>query len=358
MRDESFEFLRRLLTSPSPSGYEAPGQRVWCEYVRTFADDVCTDSYGNAVAVLNPGGDPKVMLDGHIDELGLMVKHIDDLGFIYFQRIGGVDPALVRGKRVDIHTRKGIVRGVTGSTAIHLQDREKEAKVPKMHEIFIDIGAKDGKAAAKQVAVGDPITFVDSFEMLNKHVAVARAMDDRIGTWVVAEAMRLAKEAAGGKKLACALYITSSVQEEVGLNGAAMNIVNVAPHLAICAEVTHATDTPGIDVKQHGKTQMGAGPTVSLGRENHPALVQRLRDVAAGKKIPLQIETFSLSGGTDAMAFFNKLGGIPSAVLGVPNRYMHSTVEMIDLRDLEHAAELLAAFVTGLKKGERFKVNV
>jgi len=358
MRQESFEFLRELLTRPSPSGYEAPGQRVWCEYVRGFADEVRTDSYGNAVAVLNAGGDPKVLLDGHIDELGLMVKHVDDGGFIYFQKIGGVDPALVRGKRVDIHTRQGVVRGVTGSTAIHLQDREKEAKVPKMHEIFIDIGAKDGKAAAKRVAVGDPITFVDAFEMLNKNVAVARAMDDRIGTCIVAEAMRLAKEAKGPQPLRCALYISSSIQEEVGLNGAAMNIVNVAPDLAVCAEVTHATDTPGIEVKQHGKVQMGKGPTVSLGRENHPALVQRLRDVAAGRKIPLQVETFSLTGGTDALAFFNKLGGIPSAVVGIPTRYMHSTVEMIDLRDLEHASQLLAAFTRRLRKGERFKVNV
>jgi endoglucanase len=355
MREESLSFLRELLTCPTPSGYEAPGQRLWCDYIRAFADEVYTDSYGNAVAVLNPGGDPKVMLDGHIDELGLMVKHIDDAGFIYFQRIGGVDPALVRGKRVNIHTRNRVVRGVTGATAIHLQDRGKEAKAPKIHEIYIDIGAKDGKAAARKVAVGDPVTFVDGFEMLDKNIAVSRAMDDRIGTFIVAEAMRLVSAA---KKRNCALYCSSSVQEELGLHGASMNIVNVHPDVAICAEVTHATDTPGIDVKQHGEIKMSDGPTVSLGRENHPGVVQRLRDVAEAKKIPLQIETFGLCGGTDALAFFSKLGGIPSAVLGVPNRYMHTTVEMLDLRDLQRAAKLLAAFTTGLKKGERFKVNV
>lgn len=356
MRTESLEFLRELLTTPSPSGYESKIQKIWCEYVTPFADEIHTDAYGNAVAVLNPKGDPKVLIDGHIDEVGLMVKHISKEGFIYFQRIGGVDSALVRGKRVNIHAKKGIVRGVIGATAIHLIERGKEPKVPKMHEVFIDIGAPDDKAAKKKIAIGDPVTFVDDFEMLDKNIAVSRAFDNRIGCWIVAEILRLTK--ASKTKPKCALYACSSIQEETGCNGAQMQVANIKPDLAIAVDVTHATDTPGIDVKQHGEVKMGKGPTVSIGRENHPVLVDRLRKVAEKKKIALQIETFSLTGGTDAYVMWTKNGGVPSAIVSPPTRYMHSTVEMMDLRDLQHVTDWLTAFTLDLKKGERFKVKV
>jgi endoglucanase len=350
------EFLKRLLSAASPSGYESAGQRVWCEYARQVADEVRTDAYGNAVAVLNGPGDPKVMLDGHADEIGLMVHHIDEKGFLYFQRIGGVDPALVRGKRVSIHTAKGVVRGVIAAPAIHLRDRDKEPKSPKMHESYIDIGAKNGKAARKRVAVGDPVTFVDDFEMLSEDVAVARAFDNRIGTWTAIEALRLASESRS--KLRCAIFACSSVQEEVGCVGAAMTAETIRPDAAIAIDVTHATDIPGVDVKEHGEVKMGQGPTVAVGRENHPVLVARLRAVADRKKIPLQVEAFSLSGGTDALTIYRVRGGIPSAVLSIPNRYMHTTVEMLDLRDAQRAAELSAALCLDLKKGERFVVKV
>ncbi len=354
MRKESLEFLRKLLTTPSPSGYESKAQKIWCDYARKYADEVRTDSYGNAVAILNPKGDPKLMLDGHIDELGLMIKHIDDKGFIYFQRIGGVDPALVRGKRVNIHTAKGIVKGVIGATAIHLLEKGKEQKAPKMHECFIDIGARDDAAAKRRVAVGDPITFVDDFEMLDKNIGVARAFDNRVGTWTVIEALRLA--AAG--KLKCAIYAASSIQEEVGCIGATMNVFNFTPHAAVAVDVTHATDSPGVNVKEHGEVKLSAGPTVSVGREHHPVLVDRIRAVARRKRIKLQVEAFSLTGGTDAMAIHNKQGGVPATVLGIPTRYMHTTVELMDLRDLQHTADLLAAVALDIKTGERFKVKV
>lgn len=356
MRKESLEFLRTLLTTPSPSGFEWLGQKVWCEYARRYADEVTTDAYGNAVAVLNPKGDPKVLFDGHADELGLMVKHIDDKGFIYFQRVGGVDPALVRGKRVNLRTAKGVLRGVIGAPAIHLQEREKEPKAPKMHESYIDIGITDGDKVREMVQIGDVATFVDDFELLNENVAVARAFDNRAGTWIAVEALRLAAEKR--KQLKCAVYACSSVQEEVGLAGAAMNVARIQPHAAIVAEVTHATDTPGIDVKQHGDVKMGKGPTVSIGRENHPMLVARFRKLAKTRKIGLQLEAFGTTGGTDALAMYTKNGGVPALVVSVPNRYMHTTVEMIDLRDLEATAELLAAFATDVKKGERFAVKV
>ena len=361
MRKESLEFLTELLTTPSPSGFESPGQKVWCEYARQYADEVRTDAYGNAVAVLNPGGDPKIMFDGHADELGMMVKHIDDKGFIFVQRIGGMDPALVRGKRVHIHTRKGIVKGVVGATAIHLLPREGEKKAPKWPELFVDIGARDGKDAKRQVRVGDVVMFTHQFEMLNKHVGVARAFDNRVGTWCAIEGLRLAKEAAsksGGKKLNCAIYACSSIQEEVGGAGAAMNVANIKPDAAIVVDVTHATDSPGIDVKEHGEVKLGDGPTLSIGRENHPVFVEYLIAAAKAKRIGLQFETFMLTGGTNALSIYTKNGGVPSAVVGLPNRYMHTTVEMIDLRDLQRIAELLAAATLRMKKGQRFKVTV
>ena len=354
MRKESFDFLKKLLSTPTPSGSEAAGQKLWCDYARQYAHEVVTDSYGNAVAVLNPSGRTKVMLDGHVDEIGLMVKYIDEKGFLYFQRIGGVDAALVRGKRVSIHTPKGVVRGVVGATAVHLGERGKEPKVPKMHELFIDIGAADADAARRKVSVGDAITFVDDFEMLDEHVAVARAFDNRAGTWAVIEALRLAK-AAGVK---CCLCACSSIQEETGLSGAKMQVFNIRPDAAIAVDVTHATDTPGIDAKQHGEVKLGEGPTVAIGRENHPAVVERLRKVARKRRIKFQVEAFSLTGGTDAMAIWTANGGVPSAVVSIPNRYMHSTVEVLDLRDLQKTAQLLAAFCADLKKNEKFKVKV
>ncbi len=354
MRKQSRDFLEQLLTTPTPSGFEAAGQRIWCDYARQYADEVVTDSYGNAVAVLNPDASPKIMLDGHLDEIGMMIKHIDDKGFLYVQRIGGVDPALVRGKRVNIHAAKGIVRGVVGASAIHLADKEKDAKPPKFHELFIDIGVANAAAAKKKVAVGDPITFVDDFEMIGANIAVARAFDNRAGTWVVIEALRMAAE----KGTKCCVCACSSVQEETGCNGAKMQVFNVKPDAGIAVDVTHATDTPGIDVKRHGEVKLGEGPTVAIGRENHPVLIDRLRKVAAKKKIKYQVETFSTTGGTDALSIWTANGGVPASIVSIPNRYMHSTVEMLDLRDLQKTAELLGAFCCDLKKGEKFAVKV
>jgi endoglucanase len=356
MRKDSLDFLKKLLTTPSPSGYESAAQRIWCRYARKYADEVTTDAYGNAVAVLNPSGSPKVLIEGHVDEIGLMVKHITDQGFIYVQRIGGVDPSLVRGKRVDIHGRNGVVRGVIGATAIHLRKHEKDQKAPKMHEVFVDIGAADGNAAKRKVSVGDPITFVDAFETLNKNIAVGRALDDRIGCWISAEVLKQVSTMRTRPK--CALYAASSIQEETGCHGAAMNVFNIKPDVAIIAEVTHSTDTPGIDVKHHGEIKLGKGPTISLGREHHPVLVDRLRKVAETKKIDYQVETFSTVGGTDALAMWTKNGGIPATVIGLPLRYMHTTVEMVNMRDLKKFTDWLTAFVMDVKKGESFKVKV
>ena len=342
-------FLRKLLTTPTVSGHESAGQKLWVNYVKRFADEVTTDSYGNAIAALKPRAGTKVVIDGHMDEIGLVVKHIAGK-FVHVQRVGGVHPPLMQAKRVNIHAAKGIVRGVVGASMLNRKDSAE------IHEIYIDIGAKDEKEVKRKVAVGDHVTLVDDFEMLNRQVAVARAFDDRIGAWVAAEVIR--RLAPAKRRLRCAVFATSCVQEEVGMRGAMMNAFNIRPDAFFAVDVTHATDTPGIDAKQHGEVKMGEGPTVSIGRENHPLVVERLRKLAKTKKIKLQVEAFSLTGGTDAYAIWNKNGGVPSAILSVPNRYMHSTVEMLDLRDLDSTAKLLAAFATGLKAGERFRVKV
>ena len=235
VRKESLEFLRDLLNTPSPGGYESAIQQRWCDYLRPFADELHTDAYGNAVAVLNPRGSPRVLLDGHCDEIALMVKHIDDRGFLYFQPVGGIDASQLRAKRVDIHTEKGVVRGVVGATPGWLLGKiqeGKDQKAPKVHECWIDIGVRDGRKARKQVSVGDPITFADRFELLNRNVAVARACDDRIGVWLAAEAFRLA--AAGQPR--CAVFASSSVQEETGCHGAHMVVERFTPDVALAPD--------------------------------------------------------------------------------------------------------------------------
>ena len=355
MRKQSLDFLKELLSSPTPSGREVQGQKIWCEYARPFADKVTTDSYGNAVAVLNPKGSPKIMLDGHVDEIGLMIKHIHDSGQLAFQAIGGINAALLRSKRVNIHAAKGVVRGVIGAVAPHLK-KDKDGKTPEIHDLTIDIGAKDGKAARKRVSVGDVITFVETFEMLTDDLAIARAFDNRIGTWVALEVLRLAK--ADRRKLDACLIACSSIQEEVGLKGATMNVFNVRPDAALVIEVTHATDTPGISAAQHGQVKLGEGPTISIGRENHPAVIKKLRAAAKAKKIKLQIEAFSASGGTDALAIYAAVGGVPSAVIGIPTRYMHSTVEMISFKDLNKTVDLLAETCLSVKKDDQFKMKI
>ncbi|MHC4562377.1 MAG: zinc-binding metallopeptidase family protein [Planctomycetota bacterium] len=350
MERGSLSFLKKLLTTPTVSGHESAGQKLWVNYVRRYADEVTTDSYGNAVAILKPRADTKVVVDGHIDEIGLVVKHITDEGFIHVQRVGGVHPPLLQAKRVNIHGAKGMVRGVVGASGL---DRKDSAKI---HEITVDIAAKDGKEAKRKVAVGDPITLVDEFEMITRHVAVARAFDDRIGAWVAAETIRRLSTAR--RRLRCSVVATSSVQEEVGLRGAMMNAFNIEPDAFFAVDVTHATDTPGVNHNQHGKVAIGDGPTIQLGRENHPVLTKLLRSTAKKKDIPVQVEAFLTTGATNAAPVHSMMGGIASAVVSIATRYIHTAVEMIDLRDADRAADLLTAVCLTVKPNQKFKVRV
>src|SRR5437868_8040375 len=258
MREESLGFLRTLVNTPSPVGHEARGQRVWLNYVAPFADETFSDAYGNCVAVLNKGGSPRLMLAGHADEIAMTVNFITREGFIHVRKVGGIDPAIMRGQRVSIHTRGGDVRGVIGNVAPHLTKQEGERKVPKMEALFIDIGVRSRAEGEKIVRIGDPITLVDQFEMLRGDVAIARAFDNRIGTFAVIEALRLVKES--GKKLNAEICAVSNIMEEVGLLGARQIAYALKPDVALVVDVTHATDYPTINQCAHGDVKLGHGP--------------------------------------------------------------------------------------------------
>jgi endoglucanase len=356
MRETSLNFLRTLVNTPSPTGHEVRGQRVWLDQVKPLADETFSDAYGNCVAVLNKGGSPRIMLAAHADEIALAVNFIDDNGFIYVRRMGGVDAAITKAQRVTIHTGNGPVKGVVGNVAPHLTNKEGDPKVPKIHELFIDIGVADRKAAGKLVRIGDPITLVDEFELLRNDLAVARAFDNRIGTFAVAEALRLLKESQS--KPAAEVCVVSNVQEEGGLFGARQIAYSLKPDVALVVDVTHATDYPTVSKAQHGDVRVGKGPALTHGGCNHPAVVARLEAVAKSKKIPLQHEAISATSGTDTDVIFWTRGGIASALISLPNRYMHSPVEVVSLKDLELIPQLLAAFVLSVKKGEQFKVKI
>ncbi len=356
MREQSLNFLRTLVNTPSPVGHEARGQRVWLDYAAQFADETFSDAYGNCVAVLNKGGSPRLMLSGHADEIAMAVNYINDEGFIYVRKMGGVDAAITKAQRVTIHTRNGPLPGVVGNVAPHLMKEEKEPKPPKIHDLFIDIGARDKEEAQKLVRIGDPITLVDEFEMLRGDLVIARAFDNRIGTFAVAEALRLLREMPG--KLQAEICAVSNVQEEVGLLGARQIAYSLKPDIALVVDVTHATDYPTVNKPQHGDVKVGCGPTLTHGGCNHPEVVARLESIAGKKKIRIQHEAMSATSGTDTDAIFWTRGGIASALISLPNRYMHSPVELVSLKDLELIPELMAAFARSLAKGEVFKVKI
>ena len=356
MREQSLSFLKTLVNTPSPVGYETRGQRAWLDYAAPFADETFSDAYGNCVAVLNKGGSPRLMLAAHADEIAMAVNYINDEGFIYVRKMGGVDAAITKAQRVVIHTRSGPVKGVVGNVAPHLMKEEKDPKPPKIHDLFIDIGVANRKEAEKLVRIGDPITLSDEFDLLRNGLAVARAFDNRIGTFAVAETLRLLKESK--TKLHAEVCAVSNVQEEVGLLGARQIAYSLKPDVALVVDVTHATDYPTVSKPQHGDTKVGKGPTVTHGGCNHPEVVARLEAVARACKLPLQHEATSSTSGTDTDAIFWTRGGIASALISLPNRYMHSPVEVVSLKDLEMIPELLAAFAASLKKGEQFKVKI
>jgi putative aminopeptidase FrvX len=345
MKKESTAFLEELLSVASPSGFEQPGQAVVRKYLEKKADEVTTDVHGNVIAVLNPKAPMRVMLAGHVDEIGLMVTHVSDKGFIHFAAIGGVDVGLVPGSRVHVHAKKGDILGVIGKKPIHHMSAEDRKKVPEMKDLWIDIGAKDKKDAARHVRIGDPVTSTYGYEKLLNNIVVARGFDDRIGAFVVAETLRCL----AGKKIPVALYAVSTVQEEIGLRGARTSAFGVDPHAGIAVDVGFATDFPDADQKTYGEIHLGKGPIVAIGANINPVLGNLILNTADKKKIPHQLAAEPRATGTDANAIQINRAGAAAALVSIPNRYMHTPVEVISLGDVENAIKLLAETILAMK---------
>lgn len=352
LNDASIEFLEQYLNNASPTGYESGGQKIWMDYLRPFVDTFITDTYGTAVGVINPDAPYKVVIEGHSDEISWYVNYISDDGLIYVIRNGGSDHQIAPSKWVNIHTKKGIVKGVFGWPAIHTRKSGKE-ETPKLDNIFIDIGAKDKKGVeALGVHVGCVITYPDQFHILNENKFVCRAIDNRAGGFMIAEVARLIKE--NKKELSFGLYITNSVQEEVGLRGAEMITQTIQPDLAIVTDVCHDTTTPMINKKEQGHTRIGDGPVISYAPAVHNLLRERIIETAEANEIPFQRLASSRFTGTDTDAFAYSNGGVASALISLPLRYMHTTVEMVQKEDVENVIRLIYETLLTIKPEDSF----
>jgi endoglucanase len=340
MQQDSFDFLKRLVDTPGPSGYEQRVQRVFRERVIGYATDIRTDVLGNVYAAVNPGGSPRIMLAGHADEIGFQIRYINDDGMLYFGSIGGHDVIVTVGQRVTVHTVNGPILGVLGRKAIHLLDSEERNKVPKIDDLWIDIGAKDKADAKSVVAIGDCVTYEHTLQHLRGNLCVARSFDDKMGVFVVAEALRLLAR----KTLKAAVIGVSTVQEEVGLRGANTSAYGLDPQIGIATDVGHATDYPDGDKKKIGDIKLGGGPEITRGANINPVVFNLLEKTAKELGIPYQIQAAPGGTGTDANVIQLNRAGVATGLISVPLRYMHTPNEIINLDDIENAARLIAGF--------------
>lgn len=353
MKKESKKFLEKYLNNASPTGFESSGQKIWLEYIKPHIDDYFTDIYGTVVGVINPGHEYKVVIEAHADEISWFVNYITSDGFIYVCRNGGSDHQIAPSKKVNIHTEKGIVKGVFGWPAIHVREPGKEES-PSMKNIFIDCGASSKEELEKMgVKVGCVITFDDETFELNEKFIVGRALDNRIGGFMIAEVAKKIKESK--KKLPFTLYIVNSVQEEIGLRGAEMMARRIKPDVAIITDVCHDTHSPMYDKKVQGDQACGKGPVLTFGPAVQNNLLKMVMDTAEKNKIPYQRAAASRSTGTDTDAFAYSAEGSASALISLPLKYMHTTVEMVDKKDVEHVIDLIYSFVIQLKSGHDFR---
>jgi putative aminopeptidase FrvX len=350
---KSETFLHNYLNNASPTGFEAPGQKIWLEYIKPFVDEWHLDNYGSAYGVINPGQDYKVVIEAHADEISWFVNYISDDGFIYVVRNGGSDHIIAPSKRVNIHTDKGLVKGLFGWPAIHTRKTSNE-KAPSLTDIFIDVGAKKKEEVLEMgIHVGTVITFEDEFMVMNNHYFVGRALDNRMGGFCIAEVARLIKE--NNIKLPYSLYVVNAVQEEVGLRGAEMVTHSIQPDVAIITDVTHDTSTPMMEAKKLGDVKCGNGPSVTIAPAVHRKLLQLIIDTAAEKDIKIQREAASRRTGTDTDAFAYSNGGVPSALISLPLRYMHTTVETAHEDDVSGVIQLIYETLQRIENGHNWK---
>ena len=350
MQESSLQFLKDLLLAPSPSGYERPVQDVVRKYAATFADEVRTDWHGNVTICVNPGGSPRIMLAGHCDQIGLLVKNIDDRGFLWVHAIGGWDPQVLVGQDVQVWTKSGPVAGVIARKPIHLQTPEDRKVVPEIKNLWVDIAVKDGEEARSIVSIGDPITVELRYRELRNGMAAAPGMDDKTGAWTVITAA----ERASRQNPKAAIYAVSTVQEEIGLRGVQTSAHQIDPQLGIVVDVTHATDCPTIDENQYGRIKLGKGPVLYRGPNVNPVVFDKLTSLASAANIPIQINGLATAASNDAAQLQLTRGGVATGLVCIPNRYMHSPVEVVSLSDLDHAANLIAQFCLSVDASSDF----
>lgn len=350
---ESKEFLKKYLNNASPTGFEKEGQQLWLDYIKSYVDDYITDPYGSVVGVINPNADFKVVIEAHADEISWFVHYISKEGFIYLRRNGGSDHMIAPSKRVLIHTDNGPVEAVFGWPAIHTRNRSND-KAPTMHNIFLDCGCKTDKEVEELgIHVGCVVTYPDEFTVLNNRYFMGRALDNRIGGFMIAEVARLLKER--NVTLPFGLYVTNSVQEEVGLRGAEMIVQRIKPDIAIVTDVCHDTQTPMIDKKKEGDLSCGKGPVLSYAPAVHNNLLKLIVDTAKSKEIPFQRLAAMRATGTDTDAFAYANGGVVSALISLPLRYMHTTVEMVSIEDVERVIELIFESLQNIENNHDFR---
>lgn len=348
------QFLKSYIDNPSPTGHEAKGQQLWLEYIKPFADSWDIDDYGTGYAIINPGKEYRVVIEAHADEISWFVNYITDNGLIHVIRNGGSDHQIAPSKRVNIHTDKGIVKGIFGWPAIHTRSNTAEDPKTSIENLFVDLGAKDKEEVLKMgVHVGCVMTYEDEFFILNDNYYVGRALDNRLGGYCIAEVARRLKE--NNIHLPYSLYIVNAVQEEIGLRGAEMIAHRIKPNAAIIIDVTHDTSTPHMNKKKDGDIKCGDGPAVTHAPAVHQKLLRLVTDVATEKSIPFQRQASSRSTGTDTDAFAYSNAGVPSVLISIPLRYMHTTVEMSHKKDIENVIQLIVESLQKIEVNHNFR---
>lgn len=355
MNEADYSFLQELIAAPSPSGYEQPAQRVFRRHVEPVVDALETDVMGNVIGRIDADAAeaPKVMLAGHCDEIGFMVKYIDDDGFLFFAPIGGVDAHLVPGQRVDVHTAEGPVRGVVGKKPIHLMESKERDEVVKFKDQFIDIGCPDKKSAEELVSIGDPVTFSYGIERLQGERVTSRAFDDKMGAWIVGRVLQEVSR----QKPPVNFYGVSTVQEEIGLRGATTSSYGIDPDVGIAVDVGFSSDAPGLEMKEIGEVRLEKGPVIARGANINPALFDLLVATARDENIPYQVSGFPRATGTDANVMQLARSGVATGLVKVPLRYMHSPSEVLSLIDLENTVKLLRAAIYRISDSRMFIPN-
>jgi endoglucanase len=345
-----FAFLEKLLIAPGPVGSEGPVQEVFRAYLEPHADELVMFPHGSVAAIRNPEGSPRVIVTGHADEIGLVAHHVDDRGFVFVRNLGGIDPAPVVGALMEVHTAKGVIPAVVGRKPIHLQEADDRTKVPKVKELYLDVGAGSREEAEKRIRPGDPVTFRPGVTHLSKDLVTSKAMDNRAGVFCAAEALRRLGKT---KPKACVIAL-STVGEEIGGDGALTAAHDLEPDVAIAIDVTFATDQPDVSEKDTCVVHLGKGPVVARGPRLNRAVERLLVKAATKKKIPLQYEVLEGRTGTDGDPIYRTRGGVPLGIVSVPSRYMHTPVEVVSLADLDRIADLLSTFVRDLTPSTEF----